>query len=389
MSNVVMSGRRVCVVGPRLAPIAREALPGAALESLAPEALQSTLPGDRAPDLVLIDADSATPEALTAAIEALARRPAPPPTVLVGSHMPTNLVRALLRLERSDVLEAPFAPEALNRVAVRLMSVAPASGGLPSRCWSVVSAAGGAGATTVAIEIASALAAVQKDGRRACLVDLNLADGAASAFLGTTPLMHLVEVSPTPDRIDAAVLGAFAVDTSAGFDLLAAPRNPNAFTLASSDAVLRLLDVACQVYGAVVVDLPRIRQPWTLDVLAGSDEVCVISELTVPALLAARALVGEIEADLQGDRKARLVVNRLASRVFGPVPSLVEAEKALQRKAAGGITSDWEAAAASVNLGGSISQHRPKSKIVQDVKRLVDRLIAEGERGTAAHKGAA
>jgi pilus assembly protein CpaE len=127
------------------------------------------------------------------------------------------------------------------------------------------------------------------------------------------------------------------------------------------EAVLRLLEAACQVYGAVVVDLPRIRQPWTVEVLAGSDEVCVISELTVPALLAARALVGEIETGLDG-RKANLVVNRLASRVFGPVPSLAEAEKALQRKAAGGITSDWEAAAASVNLGGSISQHRPKSR---------------------------
>ncbi|MCA7081977.1 hypothetical protein LGL73_14655, partial [Staphylococcus aureus] len=76
-----------------------------------------------------------------------------------------------------------------------------------------VSAAGGAGATTVSIEIASALSGVQKDGRRVCLVDLNLADGAASAFLGATPLMHLVQASGAPDRIDAAVLAAFAVDT--------------------------------------------------------------------------------------------------------------------------------------------------------------------------------
>ena len=388
MPNPVITGRRVCVVGERLAPIAREALPGAALQIVAAEMLLAPLGGDRAPDLVLIDADSTAPELLVQAIEALARRSAPPPTVLAGGHLPTNLVRALLRLERSDVLEAPFAPDALARIAARLMSPPSVSaGGAPSRCWSVVSAAGGAGATTLAIEIADALSGRQKDGRRVCLVDLNLADGAASAFLGATPLMHLASSSATPERIDAAVLSAFAVETSAGFDLLAAPRNPNAFSQITPEAVLRLLEVACQVYGAVVVDLPRIRQPWTLDVLAGSDEVCVVSELTVPALLAARALVGEIEADLDGGKHARLVVNRLASRVFGPVPSLVEAEKALQRKAAGGITSDWEAAAASVNLGGSISQHRPKSKIVQDVKRLVDRLIAESEHD--ARRGAA
>jgi pilus assembly protein CpaE len=383
MSNPVLTGRRVCVVGERLSPIAREALPGAALESVSPEVLLAPMAGDRAPDLVLIDADVARPELLVQAIEALARRQPPPPTVLVGAHLPTNLVRALMRLERSDVLEAPFAPDALLRVAARLMMPVASSAGTPSRCWSVVSAAGGAGATTVAIEIAAALSGQGRDRRRVCLVDLNLNDGAAAAFLGVTPLMHIVEASGAPERIDAAVLQAFAVETPAGFDLLAAPRNPDAFAQVAPEAVLRLLEAACQVYGAVVVDLPRIRQPWTVEVLAGSDEVCVISELTVPALLAARALVGEIETGL-GGRKANLVVNRLASRVFGPVPSLAEAEKALQRKAAGGITSDWEAAAASVNLGGSISQHRPKSKIVQDVKRLVDKLIAEGERAGKA-----
>jgi len=129
-----------------------------------------------------------------------------------------------------------------------------------------------------------------------------------------------------------------------------------------------------QTYDWIVIDLPRHQQPWTLDVLAGSDEVLVVSELTVPALLSARALAAEVEAELTGGAQPRIILNRLASRVFGPAPSLAEAEKALQRKADGGITSDWEAAAASVNLGGSISHHRPRSKIVRDIGVLVDRL---------------
>lgn len=376
MSNPVFSGRRVRVVGDRLAPIARDALPGAVLETVGPDALGEALNGDRAPDLVLIDADSAAPDLLVTAIEALARRATPPPVVVAGARLPATVVRALFKLERSDVLEAPFSPDNLARIAAKLMAPAAAGAAAPARCWSVLSAAGGAGATTIAIEIAATLAADAKDGRKVCLVDLNLADGAASAFLGVNPAMHLAEASETPDRIDGSLMGVFAVETPAGFDLLAAPRNPHAFTRVTPEAVCRLLEVACHHYGAVVVDLPRLRQPWTLDVLGGSDEVMVVSELTVPALLAARSLVGEVEADLEG-RKVRLVVNRLASRVFGPVPSLAEAEKALQRKADAGITSDWEAAAASVNLGGSITQHRPKSKIVSDVKRLVDRLVAD------------
>jgi len=102
----------------------------------------------------------------------------------------------------------------------------------------------------------------------------------------------------------------------------------------------------------------------------------VVSELTVPALLAARALVGEIEAELPDGKQPRLILNRLASRVFGPAPSRAEAERALGRKVDGAITSDWEAAACSVNLGGPISQHRPKSKIVKDVAGLAETLIA-------------
>jgi pilus assembly protein CpaE len=106
----------------------------------------------------------------------------------------------------------------------------------------------------------------------------------------------------------------------------------------------------------------------------------------VPALLAARAYADEIEAALDGALKPRIVLNRLASRMFGSAPSMTEAEKALQRKADAGVSSDWEAAAASVNLGGPIAQHRPKSKIVKDVEALVDRLAAQAPRRDTAMK---
>ena len=68
---------------------------------------------------------------------------------------------------------------------------------------------------------------------------------------------------------------------------------------------------------------------------------------------------------------------------------LTPAEQAtLQRKAEAGLSSDWEAAAASVNLGGPIAQHRPKSKIVKDIHSLVERLIAQPSRRDAAVEAA-
>ena len=376
MTHWSLLGRRILAVGEGLAPLARGALFGAEMEVAGVERLfeARTLPAE----LVLIDADRLDPVALLGGIATLAALNPPPPTLMVGTHLPAGLVRALMRLPHADMLEAPFTSEALQAAIFALLDTvetqaAPASAH-SSHCWSVTGAVGGAGATTLAIEIASALTARLDKEHAVCLVDLNLADGAAAAYLGVTGAMSVAQLGPVADRIDGALLAAFAVPVVRGLDLLACPRDPLAYDQISREAVLRILEIACEAYDHVIIDLPRHRRPWTLEVLAGADEVMVISELTVPALLAARAHAEEIEAALPGSTKPRIVLNRLAGRMFGPAPSTAEAERALERKAEAGIASDWEAAAASVNLGGAIRQHRPKSRIVRDVEALVDRL---------------
>ena len=381
MSTSAFDGRHVLVIGERLAPVAQEGLGQARFEIAAADRLDILGTLHASMELVLIDAESADPTALVGAIAALAERPKPPALLLAGAHLPASLVRALMKLPRSDVLDAPFTSIDLARAAAALLLeipiAAPVAVPTPTtsaKCWTVIGSVGGCGATTVAIEIATALAGRGGADKRVALVDLNLADGAVSAYLGAIPGMMLADASSAPDRIDSALLGAFTVHIGPGLDLLAAPRDPKAFARTSQTAVCRLLEVACQVYDWIVIDLPRHQQPWSLDVFAGSDEVLVVSELTVPALLSARALASEIEAEVPEINAPRIILNRLAGRVFGPAPSLAEAEKALQRKADGGITSDWEAAAASVNLGGSITHHRPRSKIVRDVGVLVDKL---------------
>ena len=183
----------------------------------------------------------------------------------------------------------------------------------------MISAVGGAGATTLAIEMATRLATCAPRAMVG-LIDLNLADGAAAAYLGGKPVMNLTEASAALDRMDAALLGAFASRVGGGFDLFASPRDPAAFSRYSPAAICRLLEVACQTYDWLVVDMPRIRQPWTIDVLAGSDEVLIVSELTVPALLAARALADEIEAELGEEVRPKILLNRIAKRAFGPGP---------------------------------------------------------------------
>jgi pilus assembly protein CpaE len=376
MSAAAFANRRVLVIGQRLAAIAEQALPGAQFEIAGLDAFEGQGRSPLAADLVLIDSAAGDPARLASLIGALAQAGPQPAAILVGSHLPVVVARALLKLNRSDVLDQPVSLPDLARCAAALL--ADGSGALEavhaSQCWSILSAVGGAGGTMLSIELATTLAA-RTLGDRVALVDLNLADGAASAYLGSAANMHLADAAASPERIDAALLDAFSVRVGGGFDLLACPRDPMAFSKVTPAVVLRLLEAACQVYDWLVLDLPRGRQSWTADVLAGSDQILVVSELTVPALLAARALSQEIETELPDRAHPRIILNRMASRMFGPAPSRGEAEKALGRKVDGVITSDWEAAACSANLGGPISQHRPRSKIVRDVAAIAEDLI--------------
>lgn len=379
MSTQPLNGRRVLAIGGALPDLAKGPLEGAQLTTGGLDRLIGV--GIPDADLLIIDADAWAAPALAAGIQALALSPAPPPVLMVGAHLPAAVVRNLMRLERSDVLEAPFSDADLLGVIEALMvqktaAAAAAPTGEVARCWAVSGAVGGAGATTIAVEIATQLCTRASRDKSVCLIDLNLADGSAAAYLGSSPAMRLGDLARAADKLDASMLQAFVTPVTKQLDLLAAARDPQAFDLAPPESILRLLEVACEIYEWVIVDMPRHRRPWTLQALSGCDEILVVSELTVPALLAARSLSDEIERDISSGLKPRIVLNRLASRMFGPAPSMAEAERALQRKAEGGVSSDWEAAAASVNLGGPIATHRPKSKIVKDVQLIVGRLAA-------------
>jgi pilus assembly protein CpaE len=288
------------------------------------------------------------------------------------------------------VLDAPYSAEHLTiaiaallaQKAASVQAAAPPQPHDVARCWAVIGAVGGSGATTLAIEIANQLCGRQAKDKSVCLIDLNLVDGAAAAYLGANPMLRPSELAAAAEKLDPSMLQAFVTPVTKQLDLLAAARDPAAFDAAPREAVLRMLEVACESYDWVILDMPRHRRSWTLEALGGCDEMLVVSELTVPALLAARSLSDEIDRDLGTGRKSKIVLNRLASRMFGPAPTMAEAERALQRKAEAGVSSDWEAAAASVNLGGPIATHRPKSKIVKDVQALVEKLATEAQQRT-------
>ncbi|MEH6696066.1 MAG: hypothetical protein V7675_13545 [Hyphomonas sp.] len=299
--------------------------------------------------------------------------------IVISDQLPGHMVRALMKLEASDIVPASAGVEEIIDVAEQLRETQSIQGsGATSKCWAFRGAVGGAGVSTLAIESAFSLARKVGPGK-VCLVDLNLADGMTTSFLEAVPKLDLHALTAAPERLDQRLLAAWCWEHADGVSLIAAPRNPDADMLASEQAILRLLDVACSTFEYVLVDMPRHMMPWTKPVLGAVDEVIIISELTVPSLHAAADMCRETDILRSDGNPSKLVLNRMfPKKRFRAEFAVDKAEQAIEREIHTTITSDWDAARTAVNLGKPIADVKPKSALVLDVAAFVDRLSPEG-----------
>jgi len=331
-------------------------------------------------DLVIIELNQA---GAIERLEAIARFAPETRVLVIGDALPAPAVRAMLRLQTSDLAAASAGATDIVGAAGRLVQAASDGTARPNQCWVVTGAVGGAGATTISIELACA--AAQEEGNTVCIIDLNLADGMIASYLEGEPKLDLVGLSAAPERLDPTLLSAYGWDHGSGVNLIAASRNPDINEFVSSDLVLRLLDTVCTVYTHVIVDMPRTRQSWSKPILSGADQVLVISEFTVPSLHAAADMSREIDALRQDAEPTKLVLNRMsdAKSEF----SVSRASKAIEREIGAVVRSDWKSARAAVNLGMPIQTVKPKSKLVKDIMTLKKQIEVEPTDARAKSAG--
>ncbi len=341
-------------------------------------------PAGRQPDLILLEPPSADQDRLATWLRDIGEKAPELPVLALGAHLPVEAVRVLLSLRAGNAVPVPFSASALKAQMAAVMNARSEAETGGARCWSFLSAVGGAGATTLAIETAFQLHNASVVRNRVALVDLNFLDGACAACLDVAANMRLDEAAADPQRIDEALIDAFASPHPCGFDVLVAAKNLNGFDAINAGVVARLLDVCCGLYDHVVIDLSRWIQDWTLDVLVGSDAAILVSELTVPALHAASDLARALEGEGADDGLSmQIVLNRMAKRVFGHSITVAEAQKALGRKAAGSISSDWDNAVQAVNYGVPVGHINAKSKLSKDVQMLIKTLHQHMLKGDA------
>lgn len=287
--------------------------------------------------------------------------------VAVTPEPDAAILRRLIRLGLSDwlmgdaseaeIIEACQAPKILN-----------VNSG-PRNVIVFTPVLGGMGATTLAIEAAIQLC---KGGREpTCIVDLDLYAGECADFLNIQAKLAIDSLAKSTDAIDEHLLDSVLAEHPSGIKLLAAQTNMSANQVINPAAVVHLLNLVSSVFDHVIIDMPRAWQPWTDDVILGSDSIFLVSDSSVPALRAARRQIDEFSKRYAGKVKPHVIVNKYDRAWFSTAMREKDLEASLGSSFAGTVLDETKLAREAIDRGVPISTLKKNATLVKDLHSIM------------------
>lgn len=303
---------------PVLAEVFRSALDGRAsvLSSLDDIEEHLRRHGD---DLVVILGPSVRSEA--AADFGRRHRISRPPlgVILVRSAVDHVVLADALRSGMSEVVEtsdsaglrdAVRRAEDLSHAMAEGLEQPTDDGGRGGSLITVFSTKGGVGKSFLATNLGAALA---DQGRRVCIVDLDVHCGDVAIMLQLTPLHSLADLSQLSGVIDTSGVDSLLTDHSEGLTVLAAPVQLG--SPVPAEPIGSLLETLKGMFDVVVVDTSGMFDDYVLPALDNSDQLVLVGTLDIPALKSLKLAVGTLDLLNLSRERWRFVLNRADSKV--------------------------------------------------------------------------
>jgi pilus assembly protein CpaE len=167
-----------------------------------------------------------------------------------------------------------------------------------------VTAGAGVGTTTLAVNVAAAVAA-ERPGQ-VLVADLHVAaHGDAALLLGVEPRFSLVDALENANRLDAAYLKSLVSRAKSGPDVLASPERP-ALRQPDPQLMKNLIERLAANYSCVVLDVPR-SDFGLLDSLGAVTAMTRVVNQELPTIRRAAQMAGMLRQRYGKDRVATVV----------------------------------------------------------------------------------
>jgi len=327
--------------------------------------------------VALVDIEE-QPRQMLAAVESLARRFTDTRFAVLSGALNRDLLLLVMRSGVRDCLEKKAIPDDLAGVLKRLCprNDAAQKGSLVT----VLSAGGGCGATTFAVNLADELArlpAPPPPAPPSLIVDLDYCYGAVGSYLSLDGEYGLLDLLNRTDPIDAQLIRSTAISTGHHVHaLLGTARERLGDAVAMDEQRIGEALEACKcAYRWTVVDAPRLPGPIAAEVVRRSDITFIVLQLTIKDLRVARQMLATLSQHVPG-APVQLLVGRYCGR--RQLISVEESREALGISATDALVclhNDYDTVSKAVNFGKPLAEVAKHSTLRRDVQKLAANLV--------------
>src|ERR1700687_5518785 len=193
--------------------------------------------------------------------------------VVIGRVNDVTLYRELVRRGGSDYVLAPVNALDVVRSVCGLFSAPEAKA--VGRIIAIVGAKGGVGASTIAHNVAWAIA--RELALHSVVADLDLAFGTAGLDYNQDPVQGIADAVFSPDRVDTAFIDRLLSKCTDHLSLLAAPATLDRVYDFGADAFDSIFDTLRTTMPCIVLDVPHQWSGWTKRSLVGADDILIVA----------------------------------------------------------------------------------------------------------------
>jgi pilus assembly protein CpaE len=280
--------------------------------------------------------------------------------------------------ERGDtLLQAVARVGELIQTPTRSAPMAPATPGAatglmprnaPGRLIVVFSTKGGVGKSTIATNVAAAMARGIDD--TVSLMDADLQFGDVSVMLGIPPDHTVADAAAAIHYADPELMRNLVTRHDTGLMVLPAPSEPTMATGVAPDEMAAVCGGLQAISGFVIVDTPTSFDDTTLGLLEAADEVLLVGSMDIPSVKNLKIGMQALDLVAIAGPKLRLVLNRANTQVKLDVR---EIEHVLGLRAAFPIPYDL-AVPLSINAGLPVVTHDPRSAAARAFEHMAQTL---------------
>ncbi|SDF02014.1 response regulator [Sporolituus thermophilus] len=333
------------------------------------------------PDIILMDINMPGMDGI-AATEIITTEALPASIIIMSVQGEQEYLRRAMIAGAKDYLIKPFTGDELVQAVKRVYNNEQRRRSVlkfepkpvePGKIITVFSTKGGIGKTTIATNLAVALAA--RTGAKVGIVDADLQFGDVALFLNILPQATIADLVRDGDEPDAKVLDSYLASYSEQVKVLAAPLRPEQAETVTAGHLAAILKTMKTCFKYIIVDTAPSFSDAMLAVLDASDLVLVVSAMDLPTVKNVKLCLEIMESLGYTDDKFKLVLNRANAECGMDVR---EVEESLRHAFVATLPSDGKTVVASVNRGVPFVVSHPEAAVSQSIFHLA-RTIASGD----------